>query len=204
MRSGLEKKLGDRGVSGADGIRNQRPPIPEKEGSIMKRSVLEGKQILAVDDDPLVLQILEQKIVEAGLNCMLDKAMTYIQAVEMMVSLTYDLVILDITEVRGFDLLNLTVLRNFPAAVLARKPLNPDTLMRSIEMGARAYLPKDKLGEIIPFLEDMLTHRYQSGRKSLLEKTKGFFVSAFGPNSEPGIASPWKEWPSAGCRSNSY
>ncbi len=170
----------------------------------MKRSVLEGKQILAVNDDPVVLQILEQKIVEAGLNCRLDKAMTYIQAVEMMVSLTYDLVVLDIMGVRGLDLLNLTIMRNFPAAVLASKPLNPDTLRRFIETGTRVYLPKDKLAEIVPFLEDMLTPRYQSGWKPLLEKTRGFFAWAFGSNSEPGMGSSWKEWASAGCRSNGY
>ena len=170
----------------------------------MKRSVLDGKQILAVDDDPVILEILEQKILEAGLNCRLDKAKTYIEAVEMMVSLTYDLVVLDITGIRGFDLLSLTGMRNFPAAVLAGKVLDPDTLMRFVETGTRVYLPKDKLGEIIPFLEDMLTHRYQSGWRPLLEKTKGFFTSTFGPKSEPGISPSWKEWASVGCRSNGY
>jgi len=80
----------------------------------MPRSIFEGKQILAVDHDSGILQVLEEKILEACPNCRFHKAITYIQAVEMMLSLTYDLVLLDIRGVRGSDLLNLAVRRNFP------------------------------------------------------------------------------------------
>ncbi len=170
----------------------------------MKRSILEGKEILAVDDDPDVLRVLEEEILEACPNCIFDKATTYIQAVERMASLTYDLVVLDIMGARGFDLLNLAVLRNLPAAMVASKPLNPDALKRSIEIGARAYLPKDNLGEIVPFLEDVLTHRDHSGWKRLFEKMECFFASTFRPNSELRIGSPCQEWASGGYRSNSH
>lgn len=123
----------------------------------MTKFIFEGKQILAVADDPDILQVLEEEILEACPNCRVDKAATYFQAVVMMLSLPYDLVLLDVSGVRGFNLLKLAVMRNFPAvnfrAVMPVSHfLNPDALKRSIEMGARTYLPKDKLGEIVPFL----------------------------------------------------
>ena len=117
----------------------------------MTRSIFEGKQILAVADDPDILQVLEEKTLEACPNCRVDKATTYFQAVEMMLSLIYDLVLLDIRGVHGFDLLNLAAKRNFPAVnfptvMPVSHSLNPDALKR-------IYLHKDELGEIVPFLE---------------------------------------------------
>jgi hypothetical protein len=58
----------------------------------------------------------------------------------MMFSLTYDLVLLDISKVRGFDLLNLAIMRNFPAVnfptvMPVSHSLNPDPSKRSIERG---------------------------------------------------------------------
>ena len=99
----------------------------------MTRSIFEGKQILAVADNPDILQVLEEKILEACSNCRLDKATTYIQAVEMTFSLAYDLVLLDIRGVRGFDLLNLAVTRhlpavNFPTVMPVSHSQNPNAL----------------------------------------------------------------------------
>jgi CheY-like chemotaxis protein len=119
----------------------------------MAESILNGKLILAVDDEPDVLMVLEEEVLEAAPRCQFDKATTYQEAVEKMASWTYDIVVLDIMGVRGFDLLKLAVNRNFPVAMLTAHSLSPESLKRSIEMGARAYLPKDKLGEIVPFLD---------------------------------------------------
>jgi len=103
----------------------------------MIRSIFEEKQIRAADDDPDILQVLEEEILEACPNCRFHKATTYIQAVEMMLSLTYDLVLLDIRRVRGSDLLNLAVTRNFPAVnfptvMPVSHSLNPDALNYSL------------------------------------------------------------------------
>jgi len=143
-------------------------------------------------DDPGVLQVLEEKILQACPNCRFDKATTYIQAVERMVSFTYDLIILDTTGGRGFDLLNLAVMRNFPVAMLASSPLKPDALKRS--MGDRAYLPKDKMREVVLFLENMLTYKSLPGWKRVFKIMKGGFGSALGQNSELAIGSAWQEW----------
>ena len=109
-----------------------------------------------VDDEPDVLEVLEGEILDRCPNCKVEKATSYETAADLLKSQTYDVVILDIMGVRGFELLDLAVSRNFKVAMLTAHSLNPASLKRSIEMGARVYLPKEKLGEIVHFLEDVL------------------------------------------------
>jgi DNA-binding response OmpR family regulator len=123
-----------------------------KEGGIMTESILDGKRILAVDDEPDVLATLEDEILAAAPKCKFEKATTYQEAAKKLESQNYDVVILDIMGVRGFDLLELAVSRNFRVAMLTAHALTPEALKRSFEMKARAYLPKEKLGEVVPFL----------------------------------------------------
>lgn len=151
----------------------------------MKESALKGKRILAVDDEPDVLTTLHDEITGACPDCRFDKATQYEQAVQKINSSDYDLVILDIMGVRGFDLLELAVSRNLRVVMLTAHALTPEALRRSYELKARAYLPKEKLGEIVPFLEDVLTHEFASGWKRLFEKMIDYFDKKFGEN--------WKE-----------
>jgi len=160
----------------------------------MKESILNGKRILAVDDELDILNVLEEEIMEACPECKFDKATTYENAVAMLKSNHYDVVILDIMGVRGFDLLEQAVNRNLRVAMLTAHALTPDALKRSFEMKARAYLPKEKLGEIVPFLEDVLEYEYLSGWKRLLEKLKGFFDSKFETDWEKKTGLNWSEW----------
>ena len=160
----------------------------------MKDSILNGKRILAVDDEPDVLAVLEEEIQGACSNCQFDRAATYEEAVKLLKSNSYDVVILDIMGVRGFDLLDLAVRRNFRVAMLTAHALSPEALKRSFEMKARAYLPKEKLGEVVPFLEDILKYEYLPGWKRLLEKLKGFFDTKFESDWEKKTGLEWKEW----------
>lgn len=160
----------------------------------MAESILNEKMILAVDDERDVLTVLEEEILEAAPKCRFDKATTYQEAVERMISFTYDVVILDIMGVRGFDLLELAVSRNFPVVMLTAHALTPEALKRSFEMKARAYLPKEKLGEIVPFLEDVLKYEYLHGWKLLFEKLKGFFTGRWGENWQKRDEKFWKEF----------
>jgi CheY-like chemotaxis protein len=160
----------------------------------MRQSILNGKRILAVDDEPDVLAVLGEEILGACTNCQFEKATTYEEAVKLLESKSYDVVILDIMGVRGFDLLELAVKRNFRVAMLTAHALTPETLKRSFEMKARAYLPKEKLGEVVPFLEDVLKYEYLPGWKRLLEKLKGFFDTKFESDWEKKTGLEWKEW----------
>ncbi len=151
----------------------------------MGASVLDGKRILTVDDEPDVLAVLEQEINDSCPNCQIDKATTYEKGAELINNRTYDIVILDIMGVRGYDLLELAVKRGFRTGMLTAHDLTPAALKKSHDLGARAYLPKDKLGEIVPFLEDILTQEYKSGWRRLIEKLGPYFSEEF----EPG----WRE-----------
>jgi CheY-like chemotaxis protein len=160
----------------------------------MEGSILNGRRVLAVDDEPDVLNLLEEEILAACPDSKVDKATTYQEAVERMMSLTYDVVILDIMGVRGFDLLELAVSRNFPVAMLTAHALTPEALKRAFEMKAHAYLPKEKLGEIVPFLEDVLHYEYLPGWKRLLEKLRGSFDNKFEKDWEKKVGMDWRQW----------
>ena len=160
----------------------------------MAEDILNNKRILAVDDEPDVLAVLKDEILGIAPKCKFEEATTYEDAVKKLKSQTYDVVILDIMGVRGFDLLELAVSRNFRVVMLTAHALNPEALNRSFKMKARAYLPKDKLGEVVPFLVDALKYEYLPGWKRLLEKLAVLFDSKFGSNWEKKTDLPWQDW----------
>jgi DNA-binding NtrC family response regulator len=160
----------------------------------MKGSILNGKRILAVDDEPDVLTVLEEEIISACPNCKVDKATSYDSAAKMIKTNPYDIVILDIMGVRGFDLLQLAVIKNLRVAMLTAHALTPEALKRSFDMKARAYLPKEKLGEIVPFLEDILKYEYLPGWKRLFDNLKSFFDSKFESDWDKKTGLNWQEW----------
>ncbi|HSB05835.1 MAG TPA: MBL fold metallo-hydrolase [Thermodesulfobacteriota bacterium] len=159
-----------------------------------EESILSGKSILAVDDEPDVLSLLEEEIQGVCTDCVFDRATTFEEASQKMISHTYDLVILDIMGVRGFELLAKAVSRNFKVAMLTAHALTPEALKRSFEMKAMAYLPKEKLGEIVPFLEGALTYGYLPGWKKLLIKLGDFFASHWGGKWKKREERLWKEF----------
>lgn len=148
----------------------------------MTDSILDGKRILAVDDEPDVLAVLEEEIMDACPNCIFEKATTYESAAELLVFNDYDLVILDIMGVRGFDLLRVAVKRKFKVTMLTAHALSPEALKDSHDMGARGYLPKDKLGEIVPYLEDILRFEFAPGWKRILDRLGSYFKERVDPD----------------------
>lgn len=160
----------------------------------MSESVLKGKKILAVDDEPDILALLEEEIKDSCPSCLLDKATTYEDAVKYLESKYYDVVILDIMGVSGFELLDLAVKKDLKVAILTAHALSPEALKKSMNMKARAYLPKEKLGQVVPFLEDILKYDYESGWKHLMGKLYDFFNQKFETDWEKKTGGPWSEW----------
>ncbi|RPI77591.1 MAG: response regulator [Desulfobacteraceae bacterium] len=162
----------------------------------MSHSILDGKKILAVDDEPDVLDVLEEEISYKCPNCGIDKAVNFEDAKKLLESKPYDIVILDIMGVRGFDLLDIAVKHDLKVAILTAHAITPEALKRSYEMKARAYLPKTKLGEIVPFLEDILKYDYQPGWQRLMAKLQDFFDQTFEPDWEKKSGLNWRDKPS--------
>jgi DNA-binding response OmpR family regulator len=158
----------------------------------MADSILNGKKILAVDDEPDVLQVLEEEIVDACPDCVFETAATFETAAKLLENGAYDIVILDIMGVRGFDLLDIAVKKGLKVAMLTAHAISLEALKHSYEMKARAYLPKDMLGEIVPFLEDILRYDYKTGWEKLAKKLHGFFTDRFESDWENKTGVPWR------------
>jgi hypothetical protein len=96
--------------------------------------------------------------------------------------------------IRGFELLELSAKRNLTVAMLTAHALYPGALKRSIEMKARAYLPKEKLGEVVPLLEDVLKCDYLPGWGRLMKKLEDYFNSRWGRAWKKPEEEFWKEF----------
>jgi len=158
----------------------------------MASNLLKGKQILAVDDEQDVLDILREELDDYGVE--LDRASSYEEGIQRMASLTYDLVILDIMGVRGFELLEYAAAKQIPVVMLTAHALSPQSLKKSIELGARAYLPKDQLGQIAPFLDDVLSLNYRSAWKAVFTKLGSAFGKRFGPDWRKSEKEFWEKF----------
>ena len=145
-----------------------------------------------MDDEPDVLETLEEQL-DGFDGLIFDKATDYDTGYELIRSWTYDLVILDIMGVRGFDLLNASVSLGFPTVMLTAHALSVEALRSSIKMGARAYLPKEKMFEIVSFLEDVLTLENRPGWHRLFDRLGGFFNATFGPDWQKDEKDFWKK-----------
>jgi len=145
----------------------------------MSESILTGKRILAVDDEPDILESLAD-LLEDYPGLIFDRALNYETGYHLLRSWTYDAVILDIMGVRGFDLLNASVHLGFPTVMLTAHAFSTQDLKHSIEMGARAYIPKEKMADITEFLEDLLTLGHRSSLKQMFRRLGGVFSKKFG------------------------
>ncbi len=144
-------------------------------------SHLKDKVILVVDDEPDVLETVEEELD----MCLIHKATDYDTALQYLLSYTYDIVILDIMGVNGFELLKSAVSRGFPTVMLTAHALSPDSLKKAINLGAVSFLPKEKISELAPFLEDVVLGDGKPVWKKLFDKLGGYFEKRFGPD--------WKE-----------
>ena len=162
----------------------------------VKESVLNNKRILAVDDEPDILEVLKEEILSAAPECHIDTATSYEKASELLTSWSYDLVILDIMGVRGFDLLRSATSRPYPipTVMLTAHAFSPESFKQSVELGARAYLPKDELGSLVPFLEDVMAYEYGHAWRRALKGLEGLFVKQWGPYWRTPNSAFWEEF----------
>lgn len=82
--------------------------------------------------------------------------------------------------VNGFELLKYAVKRDVPTVMLTAHALSMDSLKKSIDMGARAYIPKDKISELVPVLEDVMTKGHRDAWQHLFERLGDVFNAIFG------------------------
>lgn len=143
-----------------------------------KKLCLEGKKILAVDDESDILEIIEEELEVADV----DTAVDFQSASDKINNNHYDLAILDIMGVDGLALLDKTVAKRIPTVMLTAHALNYETLMHSIRKGSISFLPKEKLADLERLL-DMLMVSYESGKSTwevLFDELGDYFNTKFG------------------------
>lgn len=145
-----------------------------------QQSYLDGKRILAVDDEADILETIQDILDMADV----DLARDYASASEKIRTGSYDLAILDIMGVNGLVLLEEAVAKGIPSVMLTAHAVNPETLMSSIRKGAISYLPKETLVELDGLLEDLLAAQAAGTPpwKLLFERLGTYFDERFGPD----------------------
>lgn len=119
---------------------------------MLEQDILAGKRILAVDDEEDVLDVIEEQLDD----CDLVTAKDYHGAKELLEKDIYDLAVLDIMGVRGFDLLEIATRRKIPAVILTAHAMTPESLQKAIDKGAVSFLPKDELARLSELVAEIL------------------------------------------------
>jgi CheY-like chemotaxis protein len=151
-------------------------------------SRIKGLRILAVDDEPDILETIVDVLDGAEVDC----ARSYQEAIDLLTpgdsnipaGEKYDLAVLDIMGVDGMSLLTQTVNQRIPTVMLTAHAMNPHTLKASIVNGALSYLPKEELANLDEHINDVLdaVEKGQSTWKRLFNRMGKFFEKSFGPS----------------------
>jgi DNA-binding response OmpR family regulator len=139
-------------------------------------SPLTGKRVLAVDDEPDVIETLK----DALSMCEVVGKGTYEEARAYLEDHRPDLVILDIMGVNGFELLKTCVEKGIRTVMLTAHAFSLESLKKSIELGASAYFPKEMMASLVPFLEEVLTLNRKESWRRLSERLGEFFNATLG------------------------
>jgi len=154
---------------------------------------IEGKRILIVDDEPDVLDSLEDLLT----MCQVIRASNFTDAKKLLENQYFDMVILDIMGVEGYDLLEIANTRKVTAAMLTAHALSPENMVKSYKEGAASYLPKEEMVNIASFLNDIMDAR-EKGKNPWTrwyDRMGSFFEKKFGADWQQSDQEFWKKFP---------
>jgi len=139
--------------------------------------LLKGKKILVVDDERDVLESL----IELLDMCRIDTASSFEEGKEKLEAESYDIAILDIMGVNGFELLKVANTCGTPALMLTAHGLSEENLKKSAKEGASYYAPKEKMHDIHLFVADVLEalEKKKSPWNKFFERLSGFYDKRF-------------------------
>ena len=149
-----------------------------------KGDMLKGKKILIVDDEPDVLDTLEDLLS----MCKVVKAGSFEEAKRQLKAQSFDMAILDIMGVNGYELLEIAVAKKVTAVMLTAHALSPEDTMKSFKGGAAIYVPKDKITDIETILANVLEAK-KKGKSTwvpFMGWAEAYYNAKFGPKWEEG------------------
>ena len=140
--------------------------------------LVQGKWLLIVDDEQDILDMLIE-LLEA---CKIDTASTFEEGKKLLETNRYDLAVLDIMGVKGFDLLDVANQQKIPALMLTAHGLSEENLKRSAQEGAAYYAPKDEITKIDVFVADVLESldKKKNVWERWFDRLGGFYDKKFG------------------------
>ena len=146
--------------------------------NIKIEDLLKDRRVLVVDDEPDILETVEELLD----MCSLDTAATFDDAKKLLENNPYDMAILDIMGVSGYDVLKLARKKDIPALMLTAHALTPENLKESIQKGADSYIPKDELANLVTHVADVVKARIEGkqGYGAWFSTLKPFFDKSFG------------------------
>jgi DNA-binding NtrC family response regulator len=156
-----------------------------------KEDILKGKKVLIVDDEPDVLDTLEEMLD----MCEVVKAASFEEAKRCLEKQRFDLAVLDIMGVRGYDLLDVAVKKKVTAVMLTAHALSPEDTMKSYKCGAAFYVPKDKITDMPSILSGVLEAE-KKGKSTWLpfmDWAESYYRAKFGPKWETCDVDFWKK-----------
>ncbi len=150
---------------------------------VVRRGLLEGRKVLIVDDEPDVLETLEEFL---GM-CDVKTASNFQDANEMLLSMPFDIAILDIMGVNGYELLKTAKERNVLPVILTAHAMSLEDTAKSYKEGAASFIPKEKMEDIASYLNDVLDAQMK-GRNPW-----GRWFHRFGDFYKRKFGSDWKD-----------
>jgi CheY-like chemotaxis protein len=156
------------------------------------KNLLENKSVLIVDDEPDILDTLEEMLPE----CVVVRASTFEEAKDLLESRYFDLAILDIMGVEGYQLLDIAVKRGVTAVMLTANALSPEDTVKSYEEGAAYYIPKDEMADIGTMLNEILEaqEKGESPWSRWLHRFGSFYERRFGPDWQKKDKDFWEKF----------
>jgi DNA-binding NtrC family response regulator len=154
---------------------------------------LDGKRILLVDDEPDVLDTLEELLP----MCETTKATSFEEAKGFLETRYFDIAILDIMGVEGYKILEIASQRDVIAVMLTAHALSPDNIVKSYRGGAASYLPKEEMVNITSFLNDILDAK-EKGKNPWVrwyDRLGSFFEKKFGSKWKEDDREFWEKFP---------
>jgi DNA-binding response OmpR family regulator len=153
-----------------------------RESMSSKEDILKGKRVLIVDDEPDVLDTLEDLLS----MCRIVRATTFEEAKHYLREHPLDLAVLDIMGVDGYKLLEIAVEKKVTAVMLTAHALSPEDTIKSFKGGAAFYVPKDRIAEMENILSSILEAK-KKGKSTwipFMGWAEGYYNAKFGPKWE--------------------
>ena len=158
-----------------------------------KNDLLTGKKVLIVDDEPDILETLSDLLE----MCEITEASSFDQAKGLLKTQPFDLAILDIMGVSGYEILKIATEKNVTAVMLTAYALTPEDVAKSHNGGAAYYIPKEQMVNITTFLNDILKAK-QEGKNTWngwFSRMASFCEKKFGQDWQESDKEFWERFP---------